>query len=198
MSTRRLIVAAILGSLSIAAFVSAQSGAAPDQPADTQPGNAQPGNAQQPGGPAAGDRTRARRGEGQPESLESLMKVLGRGLRALKRQGDKPESRGENLQIIIDMQRAAVLAKSFKPDHLPETGQEEYLKNFRLRQIDLAGLLLKLEKELINADYAAVARTVGEIEEARNSAHKIYDPEEEKDGSPGPAPGRGNAPPRGQ
>ncbi len=190
MSSRRFIVAALFTSLSAAAFVSAQPGAG-DKPAPSQPANAQPGG---PAGPGAGDRQRsARPADGQPESLERLMKSMGRGLRTLKKQADNPEMKNENLQILADMQRVAVQTKTMKPEHLPEKDQEAYLQDYRLQQIDLLGLLLRAERSLLKGDYADAAKAVVEVDALRDSAHKKFAPEEDE--HLGLPPARGNTPP---
>lgn len=173
MSSRRLVVAAVVASVGLAAFVSAQPGAG-ERP--SQPGSSPPG------GPAVNRQPRTvRAGEAQSESLERLMKSLGRGLRTLKKQAENPAMRKENLQILADMQRAAVITKGMRPEHVPETDQEAYLDDYRLRQIELIGLLLRAEKSLVKGEYADAARAVAEVEALRNEAHKKFAPDDEEE-----------------
>lgn len=186
MSSRRIVVAALLASLGAAAFVSAQPGA-DDKPAPGQPANAQPG------GPGGERQRSARPADGQPESLERLMKSMGRGLRTLKKQAADPALKSENLQILADMQRTAVQTKSMKPEHMPDKDQEAYLEDYRLQQIDLLGLLLRAERSLLKGDYADAAKAVVEVDALRDTAHKKFAPEEDE--HLGLPPGRGNAPP---
>lgn len=189
MTTRRLIVAAVFTSLSLAAFVSAQPGSQPgDQPGNqpaSQPGG-QPGNAQpaQSGAPGAPERGRPARAAAQPESLGRLMNSMGRGLRTLKRQIGNPEAREENLQLLVEMQRAAVLSKGQKPGHIPQQLSEQdrkaYLDDFRLQNIDLVTLLLRAERSLVTGDVDDAAKALAEVESLRDSAHAKFAPGEDE------------------
>lgn len=185
MSSRRLVVAALMASVGLAAWVSAQPGQ-PEQPGEGRPASAQPGG--RPPGPGPD-----RRADGQPESLERLMKTMGRGLRTLKRQIEDPARRAENLQILGDMERAAVVAKGMKPHELPPGDEAALLDEYRSRQLDVLDLMIRAERSLLKGDAADAAKALGELESLRDNAHKKFAPDEDDHDRP---PGRDNAPAR--
>lgn len=167
MQTRRFVMPVAVASLVLgAAFVSAQP---ENTPARGQPAGQ---GGERPRGPGRGDPNAV------PQSLDAAMKSINRGFRTLRRQIDKPDMREANLQILSDMQRAAVAAKAIKPPHAPADGQEAYFDAYRLEQIEFVSLLLRAEGDLVKKDFAAAAKAVTEMTELRDSAHKQFAPEE--------------------
>ena len=165
------------------AVAGAVGGAQPPQ-TSPEPGRVQPepGRPSQPGGP--------RPQQGEPRNVEGAMKLINRSLRTLNRQIDDTAKKAENLKLVGDAERGAVLAKGMEPEKAPKDGREEYLKKFRLKQIELIGMLLELETDIVNDKTAEAKAVMAKLATFRDSTHKSFDVEEDADGK-GWAGGRG-------
>ena len=69
--------------------------------------------------------------QGDPRNVEGAMKLINRSLRTLNRQIDDTSKKAENLKLVGDAERGAVLAKGMEPEKTPKDGRDEFLKKFR-------------------------------------------------------------------
>ena len=96
------------------------------------------------------------RGEGRGASVEGAMKSMGRPLKALSAQITDASKKDENLQMINDMQRGAVMAKGAKlSEKVLEKGADakakaEMAKEYRRHMLALTKTLLEVETLLMD------------------------------------------------
>lgn len=181
-ATRRSHLAlALIAGAATAAVVFAQP------PAERPPTSPDPSRAQ-PGGPRAP--------QGDPRNVEGAMKLVNRSLRTLNRQIDDTSKKAENLKLIGDAQRGAILAKGMEPEKSPKEGRDEYLKKFRLGQIELVRMLLELETDVLNDKSADAKALMAKLATFRDKEHKEFDVKDNGDGK-GWEGGRGPGGPGG-
>lgn len=158
----------------IAGAAIAQPGATPEPKRDDAP--RQPGGERR-GGP--GERGPRGQGEGRAPSLEGAMKAVNRSVRALKDQISDASKKDENLQLINDMQRAAITAKGAKFElhgdakHTPEQ-LAALAKSFRTQMIALAKEMLALEELVLDGKTADAKAKLDAIIAMRDKAHKEF------------------------
>lgn len=110
------------------------------------------------------------------------MKLINRSLRQLNTQIGDAAKKDENLKLVNDAQRGAVIAKGMVPEAAPEEGRDKFLAEYRHHQITLIRMLLDLE-ESIAADKTAEAKDLmTRLASYRDESHKEFKIEEEGDG----------------
>ncbi len=118
--------------------------------------------------------------------------------RQLNAQVGDTSKKEENLKLVGDAERGAVIAKSMEPEKTPKDGREKYLKNFRTHQIELIGMLLELETNILNDKTTEAKAMMAKLATYRDTTHKEFDIHEDADGkgwTGGRAPGREGAKP---
>ena len=158
----------------IAGAAIAQPGAAPEPRRDDA--SRQPGGERR-GGP--GERAPRGQGEGRAPSLEGAMKAVNRAVRTLRDQIADASKTDENLQLINDMQRAAITAKGARFElhgdtkHTPEQ-LATMAKSFRTQMIALAKEMLALEELVMDGKTSDAKAKLDAIIAMRDKAHKEF------------------------
>lgn len=122
-----------------------------------------------PGGP----------GGGEIRSLESAMKILNGSLKRLGKQLDQSDKKDENLTLIASAQRAAIAAKSMKPENMPAGSGPDATRAYHAAQITLTRMLLDLEEQVLNDKAGDAKKTLTELGEFKDQSHKKFAPGEE-------------------
>ena len=152
--------------------------------------HSQPAATQPSGGPEARQQARQRgmgRGQQVPANIEAAMKGVNRAMRQLKDQVSDPAKRDENLRLIGDMQRNAVIAKGMPlpADRLDIAKSEEdkakLVANYRSELIRVLHKMLDLEQSIAEGKLDAAQAQLAEIQQLRESAHKEFDVHDEED-----------------
>lgn len=176
----------LLAGASIALQPGGPGGGQPPQPGQ-QPG--QPG----PGKRAPGEGRGGPRGEGV--SLENAMKGMNRAMRTLKAQIADAGKKDENLRLLGEVQRFAVLSKGQPlPAKVLEHAKDDAAKAdmskwFRADLIAIVRLALDAEEAVLAGKTADAAAKLDEMAKRRDAAHdRLGIKEEEPAAAP---PGRG-------
>lgn len=112
------------------------------------------------------------------------MKSMNRALKALGAQISDPTKKAENLQLVNDLQRGAVTAKGAKlgDDMLKkatdEAAKTEMAVKYRRDMIELMKVLLDIEEDLLDDQFAAAKSNLDKISEMREDSHKEMGVEE--------------------
>ncbi|MFZ4573096.1 MAG: hypothetical protein ACOYN0_01785 [Phycisphaerales bacterium] len=121
---------------------------------------------------------RGRGGEMRAPSVGGAMKSIGRPLKALMAQITDPAKKDENLQLINDMQRGAVMAKGAKLDEkiLAKAGdakaQAEMRTKFRRNMLTLTKTLLEVETLLLDDKLEEAKTQLESAVKMRDENHK--------------------------
>lgn len=140
----------------------------------------------QPDEPARGAR-RGGRPEGAPLSVRAAMKALNRGYRQLRDQVGSSSRRDENLRIIGEMQRAAIIAKQqpIPDDLLSRTTDEEararLARTYRSDLIATLRILLDLEEAVIAGNADAAKEKLSSLIRLRDRSHDALGVNEDVD-----------------
>lgn len=170
----RLALALIAGAATAAAVFAQPPAERPPTSPDPSRVQPEPGRPGQQGGPRAP--------QGDPRNVEGAMKMINRSLRTLNRQIDDTSKKADNLKLIGDAQRGAILAKGMEPEKSPKEGHEEFLKKFRLGQIQLVTMLLELETDVLNDKTSEAKAVLAKLATFRDKEHKEFDVKDKGDG----------------
>lgn len=186
-------VGVLLAAISVALLAGASIALQPVGPGGQPP---QPG--QQPGQPGPGKRAPGEgrggpRGEGV--SLENAMKGMNRAVRTLKSQIADAGKKEENLRLLGEVQRFAVLSKGQPlPAKVLEHAKDDAAKAdmakwFRSDLIATVRMALDIEEALLAGKTDVAAAKLDELVKRRDAAHdRLGVKEDEPAGAP---PGRG-------
>ncbi|MGH7133313.1 MAG: cytochrome b562 [Phycisphaerales bacterium] len=154
-----------------------------DQPAGgRQPGQGQPGGGGQPG---RGGQPGGGRGQGQPGRIDQSMKQMNGALKELKDNISKADKKDDNLNAISQMQRAAVNAKNAKPTNLKGTDLPKAQEAFRRAMIQMLGMMLELETQVMDGKTDQAQATLKKIEAFEEKSHEQFAKEDGKEGGGG-------------
>jgi len=141
-----------------------------------QPG--QPAPAPAAGQPEAPQpRPRSGQPRGEPTSVEAAMKGINRGMKALKPLIESPGAPEDALKILWAIEKDALLAKSMDPIHIKGGKTPENFAAYRKGQIELLGMLLKLETEIMDAKHDDAKATFAAIIAYKDKAHDQFQDE---------------------
>ena len=149
----------------------------PQRQNQPRPGRGGGGEGRPEGQP--GERRRGPAGdEPRAAGVESSMKSMNRALKGLAAQISDPAKKSENLQLVNDLQRAAVSAKGAKlgEDVLKhakdEAAKTEMAMKYRRDMIELVKVLLDIEEDLLDDQFYAAKSNLDKIAEMRDDGHK--------------------------
>ncbi len=118
-----------------------------------------------------------------PRNVEGAMKLINRSLRQLNAQVGDTAKKEENLKLINDAQRGAVIAKGLEPEAAPkDDGRAKYLKEFRRHQIKLVRMLLDLEVSVMNDKADEAKEHMAKLAAYRDESHEEFEVEDEGNG----------------
>jgi hypothetical protein len=137
-------------------------------------------------GPRTGER--GQRGAGIPQNVEGAMKGVNRAMRQLRKQIGDASKKDENLKLIGDMERNAVIAKNMPlpDDYLEKAKTDEdraKLKaDYRNDLMKLVRDLLDMEQNVIDGKNDVATKQLDEVQKLRESSHeKLGVKEDERD-----------------
>ena len=178
---KRFITVASLLALGISGYVAvAQPADAPKQ-GDGEKREA-PSRAPE-GRPGEGGRTRVR--NPNPENLEGAMKLMAGNLKRLKGQIADASKKDENLKLVNEMERGAIIAKGMDINEGPKDAvnltKEPDAKDkaakaaeFRKQMIVLVNKLLTLETQIMDGKTDDASKSVDDLLKFRNENHKAF------------------------
>lgn len=187
----RLTLSLLAASLAIGASALALQPAGDQPGGGRQPGQGQPGGGGQPG--RGGQPGGGGRGQGQPGRIDGAMKQMNGAMKDLKENLSKADKKDDNLNSITQMQRAAVNAKNARPTNLKGTDLPKAQEAFRRSMIQLMGMLLELETQVMDGKTDQAQATFKKIEAFEEKSHEQFVKEEEDKGGGGG--GEGAKPP---
>ncbi|MFN7020616.1 MAG: hypothetical protein ACK4WH_04710 [Phycisphaerales bacterium] len=139
---------------------------------ENRPGSGRPPEGR-PEGPGRGPG--GARGAG---SVEAGMRGMNRALKQLKGQVSDTAKKDENLRLIGDLQRSAIVAKSSPlPDSILKGAKDEGEKaklslDFRKRMIQIVRLALDTEEDIVAGKGAEAGKKLDQISVLQEEGHK--------------------------
>lgn len=179
-TTKVLLPATLVLSLGVLAFAQPATTPAPKNP---QP-RGEPERA--PDAPARGEPGSPRRGPGgpggpnaMPANLEGAMKLLNGNLKRLKAQIADSTKKEDNLKLINEAQRGAVIAKGMDTTEAfarqPDAAKRAKMNaDFRPHMIQLVEHLLTLEKQILADKTEDAAKTMELLKAFRTENHEAF------------------------
>jgi soluble cytochrome b562 len=124
---------------------------------------------------------------GAPESVHECMEQAGRAARGLRGAEFGADTRERDLATVQGIQQALVLAKSMidqiemSPNAKAKFGTDEeaYKIAFRKQIVAALGESLSLESAILDGNAEAAKASAGQLIEARNAGHDIFQDEDE-------------------
>ncbi len=182
LTTKVLLSATIALSLGVLAFAQPATPApknpqprgeperAPESPAQA-PARGEPGARRGPGGPGGPNAT--------PQNLEAAMKLMNGNLKRLKAQITDTSKKDDNLKLINEAQRGAIIAKGMDTSEAFEkqpdaSKRPKMLADFRPKMIELVEHLLTLEKQIIADKTEDASKTLELLKAFRTENHDAY------------------------
>jgi hypothetical protein len=110
-------------------------------------------------------------------NIESAMKAMNRGQKALQENLANPAKRDDNLRAVGEMQQACVAAKNQTPNMLhrgvgDEAEKAKVTLEYRKDLLALARALLDLEQAILDNRPDAAAKALDEVIRQRAEAHR--------------------------
>ena len=128
------------------------------------------------------------RGQSQAEfrNLEHAMKAMDRGLEDVIENIDKPEHQERLLEVVSQMERAALFSKNAKFEGAKGDKAKETQAEFRRHGIRNAIMMLELELQLVQGKVDDAKATIKKIEDYRDKSHEEFsvDEHEEQEAKP--------------
>ncbi len=174
--------AGLIGALAIAAQPQPPAPGQGDAPRQPRPRDGQPGGPRegQPGGPGAPGEGGNRRGQqGGGQSLENLMKGMGRAVKGARESVTDASKKDETLRLINDAQRSCVGAKGQLPREQLEKAKDDaertkMREDYRRDMLNVLKKLISAEENVMAGKLDAAAADLDAVDTMRQEGHKEF------------------------
>jgi hypothetical protein len=121
---------------------------------------------------------------GEENPLHDAMEAMGKAFKALKAQVSDPTKNESSLQLVVELERHTLAAKSMTPRGAttrPTNERAKYLADYRVDMANLLRVELELEEALLENKNEKAAEAFKTLSDMMGEGHREFRPKRKRD-----------------